>query len=167
MANIEHVDIADPNIHEPKGIAAAAADKVYVSDGAASGSWQKITTDQLDTSSIISINRDALSAVIADISTAGFIIIPVPFACTFVSALMILGGAIATADSSISFTRDDAASFGSSVVVAYSGSAEGDDYTFTPSVNTSVSAGGYIKITTDGASTNTIPLFVTVVLEKT
>lgn len=36
---IEHNVITDPNVHEPKGISIAAADKVYVSDGAGSGAW--------------------------------------------------------------------------------------------------------------------------------
>lgn len=37
---IQHKLITDPDIHEPKGAAAAVAGKVYVSDGAGSGSWQ-------------------------------------------------------------------------------------------------------------------------------
>lgn len=37
---IQHSLITDPNLHEPKGIAAAAANKVYVSDGLGSGSWE-------------------------------------------------------------------------------------------------------------------------------
>lgn len=37
---IQHAIITDPDIHEPKGIAAAAAGKVYLSDGAGSGSWE-------------------------------------------------------------------------------------------------------------------------------
>jgi hypothetical protein len=45
---IEHVIISDPYIHEPKGVAAATQDKVYVSDGAGSGSWQGISVTQLD-----------------------------------------------------------------------------------------------------------------------
>jgi hypothetical protein len=36
----EHVTITDPEIHEPKGVAAASADEVYVADGAGSGSWE-------------------------------------------------------------------------------------------------------------------------------
>ena len=35
----EHVDLTDPYLHEPKGIAAAGAGTVYVADGAGSGSW--------------------------------------------------------------------------------------------------------------------------------
>jgi hypothetical protein len=35
----EHIDITDPNIHEPKGIGAALAGTVYVANGSGSGSW--------------------------------------------------------------------------------------------------------------------------------
>jgi len=38
---IEHVNITDPEIHEPKGLAAVTtANETYLSDGAGSGSWQ-------------------------------------------------------------------------------------------------------------------------------
>jgi hypothetical protein len=37
---VQHNAITDPDIHEPKGIAAATADKVYVADGASSGDWK-------------------------------------------------------------------------------------------------------------------------------
>jgi len=39
MANIEHKNIPDPNIHEPKGISSATAGEIYVADGAGSGDW--------------------------------------------------------------------------------------------------------------------------------
>lgn len=35
----EHVDIVDPEIHEPKGVASATSGQVYVADGAGSGAW--------------------------------------------------------------------------------------------------------------------------------
>lgn len=34
---VEHRTITDPNIHEPKGAAAASANSIYVFDGAGSG----------------------------------------------------------------------------------------------------------------------------------
>ena len=37
MAN--HADLSDPELHEPKGAAAASSGQVYVSDGAGSGVW--------------------------------------------------------------------------------------------------------------------------------
>lgn len=36
---VQHVDIDDPYIHEPKGVAAASIGQVYVADGAGSGAW--------------------------------------------------------------------------------------------------------------------------------
>ena len=36
---IQHAVISDPDIHEPKGVAAATAGQVYVADGAGSGAW--------------------------------------------------------------------------------------------------------------------------------
>jgi hypothetical protein len=40
MADVEHVDIADGERHEPKGAAAALVGQFYVSDGAQSGAWR-------------------------------------------------------------------------------------------------------------------------------
>jgi hypothetical protein len=44
----EHKDITDPQIHEPKGVASAAAGQIYVADGAGSGSWtnQQVIADR-------------------------------------------------------------------------------------------------------------------------
>lgn len=39
MADIEHAVVADPQIHEPKGVASAANTSVYVSNGIGSGDW--------------------------------------------------------------------------------------------------------------------------------
>ncbi|NOQ73239.1 MAG: hypothetical protein GQ574_14625 [Crocinitomix sp.] len=37
----EHVDLTDPELHEPKGVATAAVDNIYLADGVGSGSWVK------------------------------------------------------------------------------------------------------------------------------
>jgi len=39
---VEHVDIADPNIHEPKDIGAALVEQVYVADGLGGGAWKPV-----------------------------------------------------------------------------------------------------------------------------
>ena len=39
---IEHVNIADPEIHEPKGASTASNKQVYLADGAGSGSWDHL-----------------------------------------------------------------------------------------------------------------------------
>jgi len=40
MANLEHKNITNVDLHEPKDINSAAVDTVYVSDGAGSGTWK-------------------------------------------------------------------------------------------------------------------------------
>lgn len=49
MPTVAHKNLTGTDLHEPKGIAAATINKVYVSNGAASGTWQKLTADQLQT----------------------------------------------------------------------------------------------------------------------
>ena len=39
MADVQHKDLPDAQLHEPKGASSANAGDVYVSDGAGSGSW--------------------------------------------------------------------------------------------------------------------------------
>jgi len=43
----EHNTITDPELHEPKGVAAASSQQVYVSDGAGSGDWRYIPHSSL------------------------------------------------------------------------------------------------------------------------
>ena len=48
MADIQHRSIADPDIHEPKGVGAASAGQIYVADGSTGGEWTSFT-DIVDT----------------------------------------------------------------------------------------------------------------------
>jgi len=40
MANVQHSSLTGAELHEPKGVAAASADTVYVADGGGSGNWE-------------------------------------------------------------------------------------------------------------------------------
>lgn len=42
-----HADLTGVQLHEPKGVSGASAYEVYVADGAGSGSWEKITKNNL------------------------------------------------------------------------------------------------------------------------
>jgi len=44
MSTINHNLLTSENLHEPKGVDTADIDKVYISDGAGSGSWLRYTT---------------------------------------------------------------------------------------------------------------------------
>lgn len=49
MADVEHSQLPDELLHEPKGASSAAAGTVYVADGNGSGSFSKLPTTSLDT----------------------------------------------------------------------------------------------------------------------
>lgn len=53
MANIQHKDITEANLHEPKGVSTASANKTYVSDGAGSGAWKKLPVAGIDSGSAV------------------------------------------------------------------------------------------------------------------
>lgn len=48
MAAIQHKDIPDSQLHEPKGIVSAPNKTIYVSGGAATGAWRRIVETDLD-----------------------------------------------------------------------------------------------------------------------
>lgn len=47
MPNIQHKDIPDAQLHEPKGVAVALNKQIYIADGAASGDWRQLTEDDI------------------------------------------------------------------------------------------------------------------------
>jgi hypothetical protein len=49
LADVEHSALTGSDLHEPKGVAAASANRVYVADGAGSGSWTTVSNDVLAT----------------------------------------------------------------------------------------------------------------------
>lgn len=44
MANVEHKNIVDPNVHEPKGISTAPNGYAYLANGSGSGVWGPVVT---------------------------------------------------------------------------------------------------------------------------
>lgn len=179
MADIQHSTITDPHIHEPKGASTAGNGTVYVATGTGTGSWSVLGLSSIDyaalaaeiqgdlTSGDLDVTGSVyLTTVIADISTAGSVIIPVVDDATVVGAVVTLGGAITVADASISVKNSAGASLGSPVVVPFASSAKGDTYSFTATGNNVLTGPTWIEIETDGASTDAAPLFVTVKLSQ-
>lgn len=147
---IEHKNITDPQIHEPKGIASATVDQIYAADGSGGGSWKEVPWSD--------------TIVMDDVSTASSVIMPIPINCIIQSIEYVLWGAITGADSTITVTRGgDSASLGTQVI-AYTSSAEGTTFTQTPSGNNTLTAGThkYLKFATDGNSSTTMPISITI-----
>ena len=96
-------------------------------------------------------------------STAGQVYIASPVAGTVASVRTVLNGAIATADATLTVKNDAGSSMGT-ITIANSSSAAGDKDSLSPASNNTVSVGDNIEIETDGASTNTVRVFVTVTI---
>ena len=61
---VAHATLTGAELHECKGADAASANTVRVSDGSGSGTWQKITVDSVNLSSIKNLNKQWDSFVI-------------------------------------------------------------------------------------------------------
>lgn len=149
----EHRNIPDAERHEPKGISTALTGQVYRSNGSASGAWKD---------DII-----AVSGILDDVSSPSSTIIPIPADCTVVSIKSVLGGAITLANSVITITRGGDNATVATYNVNFTGSGEGVTFNATPSGNATLTASthNYLKVTTDGGSTTTAKLFITIKLK--
>lgn len=147
----EHVNLPDSELHEPKGVASATSNQVYVSDGATSGSWSDLEV--------------SFSALIDDVSTSDTVYIPIPYAGTISSVVSVLEGSLTTADATVT-VRNSAGSSMGTLTITQSGSAAGDVDTLSPASNNTVSANSFITAETDGASGTARKLWVTVILQR-
>ena len=113
------------------------------------------------------LSRRFLTVQIEDISTAGQKFVVPGFAGKIVKMHSVINGAIATADADLTAKIAGTAVTGGVITVATSGSAAGDVDTATPTALNSFTAAQAIEIETDGASTNTVEVVVTLELETT
>lgn len=146
---IQHSNITDPKIHEPKGASTALIDTIYVANGSGSGTWK--TLPYSDT------------VVMEDVSTASFVIMPIPIEVEIETIVYTLWGAITGADSTITVTNGASESLGTQVI-AFSGSGEGSTFIQIPSGNNIVTplTDKYLKFATNGNSTGSVKLSISV-----
>ncbi len=145
-----HSALTGADLHEPKGVAAAAAGKVYLSDGLGSGSWV--------------VPPYTLTTRLDDVSTASTVYIPIPFAGTVTKVVTVLEGSLTTANATVTVKNAAGSSMGT-LTITQSGSAAGDIDTLTPVSNNTVTNDSRISVETDGASDTTRKLFVTVYIQ--
>ena len=70
QGDIEHSELPDNLLHEPKGASTAAAGTVYIADGAGSGSFKKLPTTSLNISPV-SIQDITPSTIDSTVSLSG------------------------------------------------------------------------------------------------
>lgn len=176
---IEHKNITDPYIHEPKGAAAASNHTVYIADGSGSGAWALVPSESIDTTDLETTLQSAidattitvtgnlyLTAQLADLSTASSVLIAIPDTCTVLKAEFVIANAFTTADASMNIKNSSGTTMGTAVTITQSGSAKGDKYTWTATSNNALTGPTWIEVTTDGASDTTTPVSITIVVEK-
>jgi hypothetical protein len=112
------------------------------------------------------LNDYFLTANLADVSTASSVYISVPDRGKIIKIISTLSGAITGADSAVTTSINGTAVTGGGFTVAYTSSAAGDVDTAEPTAANTVEEGDYIKITTDGASTGTQSLALTVIIRR-
>lgn len=116
------------------------------------------------------LSRRFLTVELDDVSTAGQVYVVPGFRGKIKKIWTALNGAIATADAVLTAKINGTAVSGGAVTIAYSGSAAGDVDSATPtgaSYNNAFGEGDAIEIETNGASTNTIKVVITLELEAT
>jgi len=145
LANVEHKNLPNAELHEPKGVSAASAGQVYVADGASSGAWA--SQDHAFAQGYIEGN--ASSTTISGTGSGNEV--QVSFGGAFNSAL------------TNSFTIDTAGTFtytGSDTVnvmvdvtiFATQGSASSVEYIFQIAKNGTVIASSVSQLETDGTN---------------
>lgn len=112
------------------------------------------------------LNDYFLTARLADVSAASSVNIAVPDRGKIIKIISVLGGAITTANSAVTTAVNGTAVTGGSFTVAYSGSAAGDIDTAEPTAANNVEEGDYITITSDGGSSTTQPIDITVIIRR-
>ena len=128
-------------------------DDTMASDSATALVTEAAAKGYVDTQVAALSNNVVLTAVIADVSTPETVYVAIPVTGTIVSIYSVLEGAIATSDATITVATATPATIGALTITA-SGSAAGDVDSNTSLSNASVTAGDYITVATDGASTN-------------
>lgn len=157
----EHNTLTGSNLHEPKGIDSAGtsdAGKVLTpsSTTANTGELRKLTWAEIST------RKEYITVELDDLSTASSTYVATPVAGTITKVYSVLHTAITTADATITVKPGGSAATGGTITVTQSGSAAGDVDSCTPTAGNSVTAGGYLEIETDGASSTTARVTLTI-----
>ncbi len=157
---VAHADLTGADLHEPKGVSTAAANTHYAASGAGSGTWQKLTASEIDTTSVFNTNIFFLTVRIPDIGTASSVYVPIPVNCTLTRVVTAVQAAPATTDTILTIANYALTTIGT-ITIAFSGSAAGDIDTLTATTNNTFLADTFLKITTDGGASNAVEAIVT------
>jgi len=115
------------------------------------------------------LNDYFLCTRIADVSTNGSeALLPVPDEGDVIKVYSVLGGALSAAagDATLTCSIDGTAITDGTITITDGGSAEGDIDSCVPSAANHVYEGSYIKIVSDGGSTNAVAAEIVVIIRR-
>ncbi len=162
----EHNALTGTSLHWPRTIEASATSdtgKVVTPHGSVAGTGEL----RLLAESEISGKQEFLSVKITDISTAGTVYIPTPFAGTVTSIDSVIDGAIITVDCGITTGISGVNITNGAITIAFTGSAAGDLDSATPTALNTFTSTDYLEVTTDGASTNVVDAVILFTITRT
>lgn len=150
---IQHADIPEAQLHEPKGVSTAVNGSVYISNGSASGAW--------------SWQPQAITIDIANLDTVADYYLVLPHACTITKIYSVIDTAIATADKVLTTSINGVAVTAGVITITQAASAAGDVDSSTPTGANTLTAGGTLKIAATGGATGSARCHITVVYTRT
>jgi copper(I)-binding protein len=112
------------------------------------------------------LNDYFLTTRLADVSAASSVNLSVPDNGKIVKIISVLAGAITTANSAVTTAINGTTVTGGGFTVTASGSAAGDIDTAEPTALNNVLEGEFITITSDGGSSTTQPIDITVIIRR-
>ena len=117
-------------------------------------------------SSVTELDEFVLTSEIVDVSTAGQVYIPVPYAGTVQTIYSALGAVITTANAVLTAKVGGATYASGTITIAHTASAVGQVGSMSPTAMT-IAAGEALEIETNGASTITSQVGITAVIRRT
>lgn len=146
-----HANLTATDLHEPKGVAAASANQMYVANGSGGGTWTAIKN------LLTSVHRDAANG------TSSWTVSP--YAGTVTGIWVTTDGAF-DADTVITGKIGGTNITNGAVTVITDSSAAGDTFTTVPSGANTVTANQAIQFLSDGAGTTVGDLTITVEITR-
>lgn len=154
-----HKDLADAHLHEPKGVASASVDTVYVANGAGSGTWEKIDTSSINGASVLNVNKQFVTMKFNDIGTAGSRYLAFPRSCRIDKVSVALQLATATTATILTFRNDAGTAMGT--INIGSTALAGAVGSLTPVSNNTFSADTKLQVETDGGTSTASDVEIT------
>lgn len=154
-----HKDLTGTDLHEPKGVSAAASGAVYIANGTGSGAWTSKNAD------VFNANLFPISAQMSDIGTVTSAWFYVPLKSELVSFTSQILAALTGANAILSVYINGVL-FADTLTVPFTGSTAGQTNTKTVVTANTVPAGASVEVRSDGGPTNAVASQITLYLRS-